>query len=201
MKKGINCLDMTKIITEWAAFHTGIALMFLAWPFYVARNVSHLSFPPIMGAFFAFFFTFDRISKEIVWANMLQRESIPIFKPWLYFTYVQNRGAAFGLFQNMIPLFAIVALASSAAILIYARSIDKRDFLTQAALGLLLSGALGNLYDRMIFGCVVDFIDIRIMPVFNIADMAINAGVIILFWQMLFAYTPISENNNAPNTA
>lgn len=177
---------MNKIL-QWLIFHVWLIFSFLAWPLYVARNFKHLAFPPFLAFIFMLFFTLDRITKELVQSIMLHRQSIPIIDNRLYFTYVRNSGAAFGIFQGMTPLFVAVAVISAVAIMIYSRSIKRNDMLSQTALGFLLAGAIGNLYDRVQAGYVIDFIDIRFMPVFNIADMAINVGVAILFWQLLFA--------------
>lgn len=168
-------------------FHMWLIASFAAWPLYIARNFSHLRLPPFLAIVFAAIFGLDRFSKELTVTLMLHRQSIPIIDGRLYFTYVQNKGAAFGIFQGMTTLFVLVALVSAIAIMIYSRSVKKGDYLSQAALGFLLAGAMGNLYDRVNTGYVIDFIDIRLMPVFNIADMAINAGVAVLFWQLLFS--------------
>lgn len=112
-------------------------------------------------------------------------ESIPLLPGWLQLTLVQNPGAAFGLFANWTGLFVLVTLAAVLLALILYRRILTLDWQFQLALALGLGGAVGNLIDRVRFGHVVDFIDLLFWPVFNVADMAIIAGVVLLGYKIL----------------
>jgi len=102
----------------------------------------------------------------------------------LHWTLQRNPGAAFGLFQRIPVLFTILAIAIAGAILATLRR--SRDVPTSVALGLVLGGALGNLADRLFRppgpfrGHVIDFIDFRVWPVFNLADAAVVCGAVLL---------------------
>jgi signal peptidase II len=124
----------------------------------------------------------DRGTKILVAQNLTLGSTIPLIDNWVTLTYVQNRGAAYGILQNQVLLLSLVSIVL-VAILVYGR---KRWFnigkLGDFAFALILGGALGNLYDRLMLGYVIDFLNIQIIPVFNVADSAITigAGLLIL---------------------
>jgi signal peptidase II len=127
----------------------------------------------------------DQLIKFLITKNLFQNQSIPIIKGIFHITLVHNRGAAFGILKNQIPLFIITSLF--AIILIYFNLKENRQSKSYSiALSLILAGALGNLVDRLFFGYVIDFLDFRIWPVFNVADSAITVGTILLGWLILF---------------
>lgn len=127
----------------------------------------------------------DQLTKFLITKNLFQNQSIPIIKGIFHITLVHNRGAAFGILKNQIPLFIITSLF--AIILIYFNLKKNRQSKSYSiALSLILAGALGNLIDRLFFGYVIDFLDFRIWPVFNVADSAITIGAILLGWSILF---------------
>ena len=127
----------------------------------------------------------DKLIKFFITKNLFQNQSIPIIKGIFHITLVHNRGAAFGILKNQIPLFIITSLF--AIILIYFELKENRQSKSYSiALSLILAGALGNLIDRLFFGYVIDFLDFRIWPVFNVADSAITIGAILLGWSILF---------------
>ena len=121
---------------------------------------------------------FRSLTKLFFVNNYSLGDSVPIIKNILHFTYVHNYGAGFSLFQNQTLLFIVFAVLVIAAILYYYNKITKNYVLIGAAL--ILSGAVGNLVDRLIFGYVIDFIDFRIWPMFNIADSAITIGAVLV---------------------
>ena len=96
----------------------------------------------------------------------------------LAITYVTNSGVAFGLFKEAGTFFIFLAGIVIAAILYSLRRLPAQQRLVRIALGLALGGAVGNLIDRLRLGYVIDFIDFRFWPVFNVADSAIVAGVL-----------------------
>lgn len=100
--------------------------------------------------------------------------------PFFRFTHVSNTGAAFGLFPTGSLLFAVVALVVGAIILVYNFRLPAGNLLLRLALGLQLGGALGNLADRLRLGHVTDFLDFGPWPVFNLADVSIVGGVLLL---------------------
>lgn len=104
-------------------------------------------------------------------------------QPLFQIVHAYNTGAAFGLFQNMNPVFIVVAIIVSAAISVYARQLRSDQLLLGAALGLMLGGALGNVIDRLRIGRVLDFFDVGIGTLrnaSNVADWCIVLGVILL---------------------
>lgn len=129
----------------------------------------------------------DQLTKFLIRANIQLNESIPIIKDIFYFTYVANTGSAFGLFKNLNWFFVLFAAVVIVVIFYYLRAeISEKEKNLQLAIGLLLGGTVGNLIDRLFYGAVIDFIDFRIWPVFNIADSAITISVvllIILLWK------------------
>ena len=128
----------------------------------------------------------DQLSKHLAAKNLILHRSVPIIKGIFHLTLIHNRGAAFGILKNQAPLFIFISLF--AIILIYfnlKKSRDKENIVFNISLALILGGALGNLIDRLFLGYVIDFLDFRIWPVFNVADSAITIGAILLGWSML----------------
>ncbi len=128
----------------------------------------------------------DRLTK-ILFSNILQSgESIPVIKRIFHFTLVHNTGIAFGLFRDngfvffVIPVIAVVLLGYN---LYYYHKIGELDLLYIVGFSLIMGGAIGNLADRIMLGYVIDFIDLRVWPVFNIADSAITIGAVIIMFK------------------
>ena len=111
--------------------------------------------------------------------------SVSIIGDALRLTFVMNRGAAFGVLQNQNALFIVVSGVVIAVIIGSYRYSPIQSPLLNFALGLQLGGALGNLVDRLRLGYVVDFVDVSVWPVFNVADSAICIGVAILAYHLL----------------
>jgi signal peptidase II len=142
-------------------------------------------------------FLLDQGTKYWILNHLEVWESVPLLPGWLHLTLVQNEGAAFGLFANWTWLFILVTLAAVLLVLFFYRRILALDWQFQLALALALGGAVGNLLDRIRFGHVVDFIDLLVWPVFNVADMAIIAGVVLLGYKILFL-PPENESGVLP---
>lgn len=135
----------------------------------------------------------DRWTKELAVRYLLDpgARSVQVLDGYLRFTYVENRGAAFGLFQEQTTFFIVVGLIVIGVILASYRYMPEPSWLLNFCLGLQMGGAIGNLIDRIRVGYVVDFIeltynDATIWPVFNIADSAICVGVAGLALSVLF---------------
>lgn len=128
----------------------------------------------------------DQLTKYLVRVHMELGQSIPsegIFR----LTYTTNTGGAFGILSNQAFLLALVAIIGIAVFLVYLRYIPLQSTLLKIGLGLDLGGAIGNLIDRLRFdGKVTDFIDIGAWPVFNVADMSIVVGTIVIAYYLLF---------------
>ena len=136
----------------------------------------------------------DQLTKMLVDRFMNLHESRLLVDGILRLTYVQNRGAAFGILSEAdLPyqslLFAVVSLAALGAIAAYAWRLPARSRLPQTALALIMGGALGNLLDRARLGYVIDFVDaywrMHHWPAFNVADSAISVGVVLLVIDIL----------------
>ena len=125
----------------------------------------------------------DQLTKFIITKNLMPHESMPVIKGIFHFTLVHNRGAAFGILKGQLFLFIFTSVI--AIILIYRTLKNCHLNLYSISLGLILAGAIGNLIDRLLFGYVIDFLDFRIWPVFNIADASITIGAILMGFSAL----------------
>ena len=125
----------------------------------------------------------DQFTKYIVEQSFYLSESIPIIDEVFNFTYVENRGIAFGLFQGRLSIISILTVVAIVAIFIYVlRNKKTLSILENFGYTLILSGAVGNMIDRLFRGFVVDMLDFRGIWsfVFNLADVWINVGVFLL---------------------
>src|SRR5438105_11463782 len=126
----------------------------------------------------------DQIAKRVAEDRLRNERSVPVIDDLLRLTYVQNRGAAFGLLQDQTTFFVFVGLLVIGVIAASYRYLPRSGFRLHLALGLQLGGAIGNLLDRIRQGYVVDFVDFGYRsnwwPVFNVADSAIVVGVALL---------------------
>jgi signal peptidase II len=129
----------------------------------------------------------DQATKHYVDRHFRLYESVTVVANFFDFTYVRNKGAAFGIFADSavrIPFFITVSLVAAVGILWYLRRLRDDQRLTNFSLSLIFAGAVGNLIDRVRFGEVIDFIDVHWYryhwPAFNIADSAISVGVCLL---------------------
>ena len=129
----------------------------------------------------------DQLSK--IWAinDLKAIGSIPIIQNVFHLTYVENRGAAFGMLENNQIIFVIVALAASILGLYYLHT-KKINLIGKTGIILIISGAIGNAIDRLRLGFVVDYFDFRIIweYVFNIADVFVVVGTILLCVYIIF---------------
>ena len=129
----------------------------------------------------------DRMTKSFFDGILDLGQSISVIKNVLYVTLVYNTGIAFGLFRNqrfvfvVVPIIAIILLIFN--IYYYKKNGENLSRSYVVAFALILGGAFGNLYDRVAFGYVIDFIDFQVWPIFNIADSAITMGACIIAWQ------------------
>ena len=129
-------------------------------------------------------FVIDQLVKHLVVSTMHLGQSFPVIKGIFHITYVLNPGAAFGMLEHQRWFFIVVALAAVLLGVFFYRKLQLESILMRSGAGLLLGGAVGNLADRIQSGLVVDFLDFRVWPVFNIADIAICAGAGILIYDI-----------------
>ena len=126
---------------------------------------------------------FDQTTKYIVVREFETiNNTYPLWEGIFHFTYVINTGAAFSVFSGQVEVLRWVSLIVSLLLIIFVWYIPRLNFLEQLGYGFILAGAIGNGIDRFLFGYVVDFLDFRLIdfPVFNLADVAINIGVLLL---------------------
>ncbi len=141
----------------------------------------------------------DRLTKWAIGQKIALHENVTVIPGFFRLTHVQNRGAAFGLFSDsaseykvaVLVLFSLVALVVVSALL---WKNSHRLTTTGVGLALILGGALGNLWDRILTGHVVDFLLFYLgshqWPAFNVADTAIVVGAMLLVAEILFAKPP-----------
>jgi signal peptidase II len=127
----------------------------------------------------------DQLSKVIISRSLYFNQSVPVIKGFFHLTLVHNRGAAFGILKNQAALFIFTSLFAIILLILSLKN-NRHKKLFSVALSLILAGALGNLIDRLFFGYVIDFLDFRVWPVFNIADSAITVGAVLLGWTLLW---------------
>jgi len=167
-----------------------------------------MSEPHVMRKFhflIAFFVVLlDRTTKWVIAKQVSLHDSVQVIPGFFRLTHVENRGAAFGLFADspaqwkiaMLVLFSIVALVVVSALLWRNSHVMTT---TGIGLALILGGAVGNLWDRLLNGRVVDFLLFYIgqyqWPAFNVADSAIVVGAGLLVIEILFAKAPAHEKS------
>lgn len=133
----------------------------------------------ISAALTGFVFLADQMTKNMVFKKYPLHSTRPLVDSFLYLTPTQNRGSAFGFFQGSV-LFFIVMSASALLLMLVAVRRFKMDMSAHIGFCVLMGGALGNLYDRVRHQYVLDFLDLKFWPVFNVADVAIVAGTLLL---------------------
>ena len=130
----------------------------------------------------------DQVTKYLV------QNSLPVYTYWapvpaienfFRITHTTNTGVAFGLFPDGNTIFAVFAIVVSIAIIYYNQTLSPGHPWLRVALGLQMGGALGNFISRLYPGHVVDFLDFGPWPIFNIADIAVVSGTVLLAWIML----------------
>jgi signal peptidase II len=140
----------------------------------------------------------DRLSKWLVETRLDLHDTVNLIPGFFRVTHVQNKGAAFGLFAETTSEWRVTILVmfSVVALIVVAGLLWKNHHsmvTTGIGLSLILGGAVGNLWDRLVAGHVVDFLDFYVgtyhWPAFNVADSAIVSGALLLIAEILFAHT------------
>ena len=128
----------------------------------------------------------DQLTKLLATQKLLLNQSTPLIKGIFHLTLIHNRGAAFGILKNQAPFFIFISILAVILIYLALRNNKYKEYsFYNISLALILAGALGNLIDRLRLGYVIDFLDFRIWPIFNVADSAITIGAILLGWSIL----------------
>ncbi len=160
-------------------------------------------------------FALDQATKWVVKTSMRLYESIPVLGDFFRLTYVENPGMAFGIRISDNIFFTVFAVIASLVILLYLFKLREHERWARLAMTIILGGALGNLSDRILRGQVVDFLDFEFFdinipsfkllsiqfsgyslerwPIFNVADIAVSIGMVMLLIYILFL-----EEDNAP---
>ena len=150
----------------------------------------------------------DLISKYIVKFTMQLHQSIPVIGDFFRLTYVENYGMAFGIQFGHSSFFTVFAIVASVAIIIYLFKMKGDHFLARLAMAIIFGGAIGNLSGRLFRGRVIDFLDFEFFdinipafkflfvnfpgysldrwPVFNVADIAVTVGMLLLLTFIIF---------------
>ncbi|WP_059105793.1 signal peptidase II [Shouchella shacheensis] len=135
--------------------------------------------------FFAFIIILlDQFTKWVVSKRMENRESIPVIENVFHITSHRNAGAAFGILQGHLWLFVLITLIVVGVSIFYLHRTMHKNPIMAWGLTLVLGGAIGNFIDRILFGEVVDFLDVYIFtynfPIFNIADIALTLAFLLV---------------------
>ena len=140
----------------------------------------------------------SQASSYLINTNIPLGDSVAVFDPALYFTHIRNLGGVFGMAQGKGWLFALFSFALLTGLVIYlwrASGLQKFEYL---CFGFVAGGGFSNVLDRLIYGSVVDFIDVRGIPfwhyIFNTADVFIHVGL----WPLLIYSLMASRNNTIP---
>ena len=130
----------------------------------------------------------DQLTKLIVVKNMELYETAPFIQGILESRYIENRGAAWGMFSDNRWIFIIISAAALIALPMLLYKYRNLHFLFGFSLSLVIGGAAGNMIDRVFAGAVVDFLNFQFIdfPVFNVADICVTAGAALMFIYLIF---------------
>ena len=184
---------------QWylVAFFMGIFYM----PFAIITNPLKVLRRNHMFVTFWFTLILDFALKKYYSQVLANGKSISLIDGFLSLTLVHNPGAAFGLLKGKVFLFVLIAIITGVVILVYLAIYRKEDPLVSWGLVLILSGAVGNMIDRVQYNYVVDYVLIYYKdwswPVFNFADVIINVGVGLIILDLLrdLKYRKIEEKD------
>ena len=127
----------------------------------------------------------DQISKQLVVNSMELFESVSVIPGFFRFTYIENKGAAFGILADHRWVFLVISTAAIIAFVFYLVKYRPKDLLLRISASFIVGGGIGNMIDRCFRGSVVDFIDVEFIDfyIFNVADMfvCVGCGLMILY--------------------
>jgi signal peptidase II len=160
-----------------------------------------------------FMVVLDQVSKYIIKNNLDLYKPKQIFGSFFRLTYIENEGAAFGVQLGSPKLFLVLSIIAAILVFYYLIRMRDKNWLLQLAMSFIAAGAIGNLSDRILHGKVVDFFDIEFFdisipsfnlfgwtlsgysmtrwPIFNVADIAITCGMIIILSYLIFIGDPL----------
>ena len=129
----------------------------------------------------------DQIIKHIVVNNMALYESIPLIQDVFHLTYIHNTGAAFSIMAGLRMVLILLPFVMILAAMIFMFIKRKTGHpMLMVSVAMIAGGGIGNLIDRIALGYVVDYLDFRVFPIFNLADIAVCVGCGLLVLYVLF---------------
>ncbi|MCD8003661.1 MAG: signal peptidase II [Clostridia bacterium] len=144
----------------------------------------------------------DRITKSLAVKYLYDIDTYPVIEDVFHFTYVENTGAAFGILKDSRWFFMTVSVIAIVIIAAWLVKYGSEDAFLSICLSMVLGGGIGNMIDRVLYGYVVDFIDVRLInfAVFNIADSFVTVGAFLMIIYLLRDLILQSRNKkNAPD--
>ena len=159
------------------------------------KQLSSLSFGRktlVVGLPLVIIVLIDQYTKHLA-SSALESGPLSLIPAVLQLKLSHNNSLAFGLFFNKWLIAGLIMIALILLIATYVTSFSQKTMLSLVALGMILGGAVGNIIDRIRVGHVVDFIDIVFWSIFNVADIAIVAGLIILLVESFISSPNIQE--------
>ena len=130
----------------------------------------------------------DQLTKVLVLEHLAGGAGFPLIPGVFHFTYVENRGAAFGMLSEHRWIFMVLSVIAIGVLVLYLAIAKPKSLLMRTAVALIAGGGIGNMIDRAIRGFVVDFIDVKAVwqYVFNVADAAVCVGCgLLILWLIL----------------
>ncbi len=139
----------------------------------------------------------DQLMKALIRFHMDLNTTIPLIDGIFHVTYIHNYGAAFSLFENKtFFLIGMQLIVIGAMIIFLAKKHKKENWSFLLSLSMIVAGGLGNLIDRIRFGYVVDFLDFKVWPIFNVADIAVCTGCGLLILYILWLEPKSKKTKN-----
>ena len=129
----------------------------------------------------------DQLTKKLIQQSMVLNQSIPVWDGIFSITYIHNTGAAFSMLAGKTQVLALFQVIIIGVILgYYILKGRKSHPLLRISLAMIVAGGIGNLIDRLTLGYVVDFLDFHFWPIFNVADIGVSAGCVLLAGYVFF---------------
>ena len=129
----------------------------------------------------------DQLTKGLIQQSMVLNQSIPVWDGIFSITYIHNTGAAFSMLAGKTQVLALFQVIIIGVILgYYILKGRKTHPLLRISLAMIVAGGIGNLIDRLTLGYVVDFLDFHFWPIFNVADIGVSAGCVLLAGYVFF---------------
>lgn len=129
----------------------------------------------------------DQLTKGLIQQSMVLNQSIPVWDGIFSITYIHNTGAAFSMLAGKTQVLALFQVIIIGVILgYYILKGRKTHPLLRISMAMIVAGGIGNLIDRLTLGYVVDFMDFHFWPIFNVADIGVSAGCVLLAGYVFF---------------